>query len=263
MRTVFRGLVLIGLAGGLAGMVSGCVTVQRPTIAHTHIGHTMTAWTDTPGKAGLLDTAEREARVVTQEARAAAAASDLAAIKANVRDMRHAIDPRLQASGPGAGYGLRRALEGSVSHVRFAMESADATPNVRSNGTRFTEIGEAVLYDVGLLIGLSDAVLGAGSASEAHALAQEMARVAQGVQTGIDENSDGQYSAEEAGLLQMRQSMEQTLAQENPPYTTVERRWLFNLIRLPSGAWAWRDPAGGGGSGIMSREGGDGGGGGY
>jgi len=256
MRTVFFGLAVIGLAG----MAAGCVTVQRPTIAHTHVGHTMTAWTDTPGKAGLLDTADREAVAVTQAARAAAASTDLATIKARVRDMRHAIDPTLQASGPGVGYGLKRAVQGSVSHVRFAVESWDSTANLRAGAPRFTEMGEAVLSDVETMIGLSDAVLAAGSVSEARALSQELARLAGAVQRGEDRNRDGVFTPEEGGLMQMRQAMEETLAQESPPYTTVERRWLFNLIQLPSGSWAWRDPAGGSASGMTS---GGGGGGGY
>jgi hypothetical protein len=80
------------------------------------------------------------------------------------------------------------------------------------------------------------------------------------VQDGADENNDGQYTAEEAGLRQMRESMTETLAQESPPYTTVERRWLFNLIQLPSGGWAWRDPSGGGGGGSSFSQERDGGG---
>ncbi|MBB4287200.1 hypothetical protein [Roseospira goensis] len=252
----------VGLAAvSAAALVAGCVTVQRPTIAHTHIGHTMTAWTDTPGRAGLLETAEREATVVRQEARAAAAAGTLSGIKQNTRDMRHALDPTLEpGGGPGAGYGLRRAVEGAISHVRYAAESGDATANVRAYAPEFAAKGEGVLGDIEIMIGLSDAVLAARSTDEARALSQELARLAEAVQDGADENNDGQYSAEEAGLRQMRESMQQTLAQESPPYTTVERRWLFNLIQLPSGGWAWRDPGGGTGP-SSSFEGRDGGGG--
>jgi hypothetical protein len=121
-------------------------------------------------------------------------------------------------------------------------------------------MGEAVLNDVEIMAGLSDAVLAARSAEEARALAQELAALAGEVQRGDDADGDGRYAPEEAGLMQMRQSMQETLAQETPPYTTVARRWLFNLIQLPSGAWAWRDPSGGGGGvGGYNRDGGDGG----
>ncbi|WP_299440667.1 hypothetical protein [uncultured Rhodospira sp.] len=261
MRRVFIGMAMVAVTA----LVSGCVTVQRPTIAHTHIGHTMTAWTDTPDKAGLLDTAEQEAAAASRAATAAAGAGDLAGIKAHVRDMRHAIDPTLEPSGAGAGYGLRRALEGAISHVQFAAASADATANVRGYAPEFAAKGEAILRDVDVMAGLSDAALQARSTTEARTLAQELARLAGEVRRGADENNDGEISVEEAGLMQMRQSMNETLAQEAPPYTTVPRRWLFNLIRLPSGDWAWRDPAGGtGGSSIMGGEaGGGGGGGGY
>ncbi|KAA5604534.1 hypothetical protein F1188_15055 [Roseospira marina] len=228
--------------------------MQRPTIAHTHVGHTMTAWPDTPGQAGLLDTAEREATTAAQAAEAAASANDLATIQARVRDMRHAIDPTLHPVGPGAGYGLRRALDGAVTHVRFAMESGDASANLRAGGPEFIAMGEAVLTDVGIMAGLSDAVLAARATGEARALAQELAQMAEAVRAGDDADHDGQIGVSEAGLRQMRQSLENTLAQENPPYTTVERRWLFNLIRLPSGDWGWKDPAGGGAVGAYNTD---------
>lgn len=265
MRNPMRKItILVGTAFLLAS-VSGCVTVQRPTIAHTHVGHTMTAWTDTPGKDGLLNTAEREADAVASAARAAAAADgNLTTMKSHVRDMRHAIDPRLEPEGAGAGYGLRRAVEGSISHVQYAAESADVTGNIRSHAPEFAARGEAVLETIDTMIGLSDAVIQARSAGEAAALSAELPRLADAVRFGADENNDGTIQVGESGLTQMRDGMELAMARENPPYTTVERRWLFNLIRLPSGTWAFRDT----GSGSSPYTGGDtgrdgGGGGGY
>jgi hypothetical protein len=43
------------------------------------------------------------------------------------------------------------------------------------------------------------------------------------------------------------------LARENPPYSTVNAWYLFNLIRMPDGSWIFRDLSsayGGGGGGY-------------
>ena len=35
------------------------------------------------------------------------------------------------------------------------------------------------------------------------------------------------------------QLREEVIAREDPPYSRIERRYLFGLIRLPSGLWQW------------------------
>ena len=55
----------IALSFGLV-LVTGCagdMAKKDKNMAHVHIGHVMTGWKDTPGKAGLLPTAIAEAKV--------------------------------------------------------------------------------------------------------------------------------------------------------------------------------------------------------
>ena len=51
-------------------LLSGCAT-KTPTIAHTHIGHTMDGWPITPDQAGQFVTAENAAQAAVQTAEAA------------------------------------------------------------------------------------------------------------------------------------------------------------------------------------------------
>jgi hypothetical protein len=76
---------------------------------------------------------------------------------------------------------------------------------------------------------------------------------------GEDLDGDGIVgsSANEYGMAQLRRDIERMIAREDPPYTTVNKWYLFNLIRLPDGSWIFRkrqstasnDPYGGGGGG--------------
>ena len=43
--------------------------------------------------------------------------------------------------------------------------------------------------------------------------------------------------------MQLREQVDALIGGETPPYVTVDRWYLFNLIRVPDGGWAW--PKGG------------------
>ena len=52
----------------IALLITGCVTVDLPSIAHVHVGHAITGWNDTPGGRGLCDVAQNEAAVASEHA---------------------------------------------------------------------------------------------------------------------------------------------------------------------------------------------------
>ena len=77
--------------------------------AHLHIGHVMTNWRDTPGSRGFLPVAIDEARVAALHAKLAAKSATLGDIKLHAAHVLNALDPAVEPSGPGAGYGVKKA----------------------------------------------------------------------------------------------------------------------------------------------------------
>ncbi len=211
-----------------------CVSVQLPTIAHSHVGHAVTAWTDTPGQKGLLEVARIDARVADEHATyAVEGARNVASIKVHVGHVLHAIDPKQEADGPGTGYGLTRALEGSAQHLGYAREVPDASANLKNGLPAVIGQLDALRRESQMLAVLArDA---RQSPDDAHVVtyAQELSR---------------RCSRLAAGLEQTQKQLDTLLAAEVPPYRPIARRYLFGVIRylfgvirLPSGDWAF-DP---------------------
>lgn len=238
MNNSISGLVLVGMV--FVG--TGCAT-KPPTIAHVHIGHTLTGWTTTPNKEGLLVTAEQESRIVNERAKqAAAAGNDLAAVKSSVRDMMHALDPKtVPGAEAGLGFGLLPAVEESISHLEFAAESDDATANVRRSVGSMTAKSQAIVDRCHEVRVFGNAIIKSGSAEESAVLAQEVAALTEQIADG---SATGSY-----GLVQLRRDIEAMVEREDPPYTTIATWYLLNLVRLPSGNWEFQSSRPGGGRG--------------
>jgi hypothetical protein len=206
----------------------------------------MDGWHDTPDQAGLFVTAERTAQTALQAAESASrAGNDLGAVKSDINLVIEAtdpVDPSAEVQRPKVEYGVKNALTGAVQHIEFAAESRDASANIRSSAAAFSRHAVAVLDRCDLITGLGGDVLRADSSEVARLLADEILTLARANVYGEDSNGDGVVgsSPEEYGLMQLRAELESTIAREDPPYTTVERWYLFNLIRLPSGEWIFR-----------------------
>lgn len=229
----------------LAGAVvvgTGCTT-KPPTIAHVHIGHTLTGWTTTPNKEGLLVTAEEELLIVNkQAAQAAAAGKDLAAVKASVRGLMHAMDPKTEPDADaGLGYGLLPAVEESISHLEFATESNDASPNVRRSVPPMIAKSQEIIGRCQEVKVFGDAIIKSRSAEESAVLAQEIVALTEQITDGDATDS--------YGLAQLRRDIESMVERENPPYTTISTWYLLNLVRLPSGNWVFQSSQPGGSRG--------------
>ena len=257
MKTVVQGRVFTLALLVCFGLLSGCVSTKTPTIAHVHVGHALTGWTKTPDRQGLFVIAEKEAAIARQHARYAVEAADnLKLIKVHTVHILHALDPGLAAKGPGLGYGFQPAINNAVTHIRYAADSNDVSANIKAFAPGFEKMGDAIERRINIIIGLANAILDASSIAEAAALSNEVLKLAEASVTGADENGDGVVGIGEGGLNQMRQQIEAAVGRENPPYATVDTFYLFNLIRLSSGDWAFKDvetagykDVGGGGGG--------------
>ncbi len=224
----------------------GCATQRPPTIAHTHIGHALTGWVDTPHQEGLLVAAEDSAHAAVKAAEQAVAnGDDLGQIKARVGDAVKATDPTDEFADPQesmAPYGVRNALVGVVNHLSYAAASADASANVKAGAEQFGRDATGVLDRCALISALGRDILSLQSRDDALALSGELLRLTRANVSGDDSDHDGVVGStpEEYGLKQLRDEIEAMIKREDPPYRTVDSWYLFNLVRLPSGEWIFR-----------------------
>lgn len=237
--------------------MTGC-SHRAPTIAHVHIGHAMTGWYDTPNKEGLFVLAEKKAAESLKHAQAAADGSrDLKRIKTNISLAGMLCDGEAMENESKGQYGVKQALAGAVSHITYAATSPDATANTRAFADSFAANAAGVMDRCDLITALSSDIKGTDSVEEAGLLAPEIEKLARANLHGEDLDGNGIVGsyADEYGLAQLRREIEGMIAREDPPDATVNKWYLFNLIRLPDGSWIFRnrygsdtdDPYGGGG----------------
>lgn len=236
-----RNCALVVLIGVFA---AGCATTTPP-ISHVHVGHALTGWVDTPEQRGLFVTAEKEAMTVADQAKLASESQDLAAIKRHAHAIIHAIDPSRESSGPGTGYGLRKALVEADAHMGYAAQSPDASRNLKSTVENYHRNQAVVMERAELILALAESIVDTDSPAEASALAKEMHKLAIRNLKGVDEDGDGVIGStpREYGLKQLRtELMTMTERETDPAYQAVPQRFLFGLVRLPDGTWSFRDP---------------------
>jgi hypothetical protein len=212
--------------------LAGCVT-RPPTIAHVHIGHAVTGVHVTPDKEGYIVTAQRRADEAINYAAQAASATDLAEIKRTTALADHVTNSRDD-------FGVKEALVMAVDHISFAATSDDASANVRQSAPLFAADAAGVVQRCELIALLSKDVAASTSVREAAVSTAEIARLTRANLNGepLTAVVDGKAHTE-YGVLQLRQELNAMIAREKPPYVTVDRWYLFNLVRLPNGKWVF------------------------
>jgi len=146
--------------------------------AHLHIGHVMTNWRDTPGARGFLPVALDEARVALQHARLAVNASGLDDIKLHAAHVLNALDPAAEPNGPGAGYGVKKAVLGAQQHLDLATKAEGATSNITTHASQVAVALAAALRLTEEAIAAAQRVRAAADRGEASAGAAELAALA-------------------------------------------------------------------------------------
>ena len=207
--------------------LSGCVSQRLPSIAHVHVGHVISGWPDTPGKRGLFDNAQQDARIAAEHAGyAVEGARNLPSVRMHLGHVMNVFDPVEEPVGPGSGYGLQRALGGMADHLGYAVEVPDATPTLQAALRPLIADLRQEQVEMRLLAGMARTARIQRSAAHVVAYAQEIRQ---------------RCDALAARLDQWRGRLDAALTAEQPPYRTVAEQYLFGLIRLPSGEWAF-DP---------------------
>ena len=185
-----------------------------------HIGHVVNSFTDTPDGFGLLPIAFAEARIAaTHAGLAGARPTDLDYMKLHAGHVIHALDPTVITTGPGRGYGLKRAASGVATHIELAAKVPGASANVLMHSVHVATSARNTVQRAEQLLAVAQQVQAATSPSDAAALCSQMASLAQQLIAGADANADGKITWEqgEGGLQQAQDHVTLMLAAEMKP----------------------------------------------
>ena len=170
-----------------------------------HIGHLVESFADTPMGRGLLPTAVAEARTAALHAGLAARdPNDLAAMQRHAGHVLHAVDPSLEPSGPGLGYGVKRAAVGVVTHAELTAAVPGAAPAVTMHAAHVATAARTTIQRADAIAGLVRRIRGATTAADAAGLVSQLVSLANELTAGRDEDADGRidWKAPEGGLQQ-------------------------------------------------------------
>jgi hypothetical protein len=193
------------------------VVDKAPNLVRVHLAHVTTTFQDAPSQQGLLATAFAEAKIAAQHAALAAKAGDnLDAMKMHAGHVMHAIDPALERTGPGLGFGLRHAAAGVVEHIQLAAKVPNASTNLLTLASHVLASGNNTLARSDEIIALVRRIRAAATAADAAPDVARLNTLAQQISTGLDVNKDGQigWQTGEGGLEQAQAQMQLLLKGE-------------------------------------------------
>jgi hypothetical protein len=182
-----------------------------------HIGHVVNSFADVPDKKSLLFIAQAEAGVAEQHAALGARAStNLDQMKLHAGHVLNALDPSLQPTGPGKGYGLKKAAAGIAMHIDLAAKAKGASQNVIVHANHIATSAKNTSARVEQAIALCQKIQAATSAADAAALMNQLVSVTSQLNAGFDANGDGRvgWQEGEGGLQQVEEHVKLLLAGE-------------------------------------------------
>jgi len=208
-------------AAVLAAALGGALLAQQPPATekpaappanpvHNHIGHVMTRWKETPNMQGFLPVAVADARVAAAHAGYMQKAPDnLESIKNHAGHVLNALDPTLEAKGPGSGYGVKKAAAGAMQHVEFAAKAEGASKGVQTHAGHVTASLTDVSQWTDEAIATAQKIRSATSAAEAKPLVDQLISQLNTIVNGVDANKDGNigWQTGEGGLAQAETHM--------------------------------------------------------
>lgn len=205
------GLLSTALVGcTMSGEMAKADMSKDVKTSHAHIGHVMTSWKGTPGNIGLLETADVEVGIAIQHAGfAVSKPENLAWIKLHAGHVLHAVAPKIEAKGPGKGYGVKQAAAGVSKHIGFASAPPGVSKNVNTHSVHVATSSINVVVWADEVISLAAQIKNARSAGAALPLAKKMLAITKMMKDGTDANGDGKITwvRGEGGLKDIRKHM--------------------------------------------------------
>jgi hypothetical protein len=198
--------VLFGLL-----VAAAAASAQQTDMVKTHMGHVTTSFQGTPNMQGLLPTALAEAKIAAQHAALAVKSEgNLDAMKLHAGHVLHALDPSIEAKGPGLNYGVKPAAMGVAMHIYLAAQAPGASKNVMTHSIHVATSANNVMKRADEMIAVAQQIRSAKTAAEAAPHVAHLNMVAQQLYAGLDANKDGQVGWQngEGGLQQAEMHMQ-------------------------------------------------------
>lgn len=186
------------------------VTMSADAAANPHIGHVMTSFSSTTNSEGLLPAALAEAKIVINHAALAKRdVANLDAMKLHAGHVIHAIEPPAGMTGPGTGFGLKKAAASVAQHIELAAKAPGATPAVATHSVHIATSARNTVKRADELLAIAKKIQAATSVSEAAALVDQLNKVAAQIMPGVDANGDGTIGWQdgEGGLQHVEQHL--------------------------------------------------------
>jgi hypothetical protein len=184
-----------------------------------HLGHIANAFSDTPRGMGLLPAAMAEARTAAVHANLAARdPQNLDAMKLHAGHVLNAVDPTIVATGPGLGYGVKRAALGVASHIELAAKAQGASPNVATHAAHIGAAARNTVVRADRIVAVAKQIQASTDAASAAALVSQLVSLTAELLDGKDANADGRVGPQdgEAGLRLCEEHLKMLLAAELP-----------------------------------------------
>ena len=197
--------VMVALTGApLPGSLPVAATVAVPPgPVGVHIGHVVNSFGNTPNGVGLLTAAMAESRIAATHAQLAARQpTNLDYMKTHAGHVINALDPTIFTTGPGQGYGVKKAAEGVATHIELAAATTGSSANVQLHAKHIAICARNTVQRADAMIALAQKILSSTSAAEAAGLVSQLAALSDQLMNGADANADGRVSPEpgEGGL---------------------------------------------------------------
>ena len=204
--------------GGRGGTGPTTPPIKVPAGAvGTHIGHVVNSFADTPGKMGLLPVAFSEARTAQQHATLGMKAANLDGMKLHAGHVLNAMDPTIVATGPGLGYGMKKAALGVATHIELAAKAPGASQNVILHATHIAMAARNAAAKADTAIALAKEVQAATTMADAAKLMSQLVSICDQVIAGVDSKGDGRVTWQTGGLQQAQEHVDLMLAAEKLP----------------------------------------------
>lgn len=210
-RRRFFGGILWSATAALTLALSPALLGAQQNAAHAHIGHVLSGFGATPDGEGLLPTALAEAEVAARHAGLAANdPTNLQGMRTHARHVLHAVDPERIDSGPGAGFGVKRAAEGIVQHIGLAANADGASGNVTTHAEHVTAAARTVSDRTDEIAEAVEEIENADDYTEAASSVERLETLVDQLVEGADASGDGRITWQEGegGLQHVQRHME-------------------------------------------------------
>jgi len=117
------------------------------------------------------------------------------------------------------------------AHLQFSASSDDASTNIKSSVPKIVSNAQTIASSSNQLKVFGQAAVNSTSINEFNALNDEFLKTAKDI--------NGSGSADTYSLKRFKADISTMIKNEKPAYSTVDSYYLFNLIRLSTGKWAF------------------------